>query len=370
MRPPGRATNPDGERNCEGNHMAEKLLESSALSAFCGSIATMLSAGIQTEEAVLMLAENRERSRFQEVCNTMYERLVAGDSFADAMQASGGFPDYAVKMAETGEASGHLEQVLRNLEMYYDEEDRMFNKLRSAVSYPAALLVIMAVILAFTVAVILPTFANVCENMAGTLAASSATSVGASTVIGWVALILTVVCAVVALALTALTATESGRARVTKLFAKLPMTSRAMYQMALSRFTAALATHVSSGVTNEEAMTRAIEAVDHDRLKVRLEAARDSMIDLDNPRGLAQAISEFNVFEPLYARMLNVGMRSGSSDETLAQMSQTFFDDAVVQIDRSISKLEPLLAAFLTVAIGFTLIAVMLPLIGIMGSIA
>ena len=72
--------------------MAKTLLESSALSAFCGSVATMLSAGIQTEEAVLMLAGNRERSRFQEVCNIMYENLVAGETFSQAMKATEGFP--------------------------------------------------------------------------------------------------------------------------------------------------------------------------------------------------------------------------------------------------------------------------------------
>ena len=349
--------------------MAEQLLESSALSAFCGSIATMLSAGIQTEEAVLMLADNREHSRFQEVCNHMYEGLRTGNSFAESMRMSGGFPEYAIAMANTGERSGHLEQVLRNLEMYYDEEDRMFKKLRSSVSYPAALLVIMAIVLAFTVIVILPVFGDVYKNMAGSVAASSYTSVAASTVIGWIALIITVVCAIAAVALSIATRTSHGRDRVMQIFAKFPMTRNAMYQMALSRFTAALATYVSSGVTYETAMTRAIEAVDHKKLVKRLEAARDSMVDLDNPRGLAQAISEFNVFEPLYARMLNVGMRSGSSDETLAQMSSTFFDDATMQIDRSISRLEPAFAAFLTIAIGATLIAVMLPLVGIMGSI-
>ncbi len=349
--------------------MAQNLLESSALSAFCGSIATMLSAGIQTDEAVLMLAENRERSRFQEVCNIMYHKLVAGESFSQAMRASEGFPHYAVEMAETGEQSGHLEQVLRNLELYYDEEDRMFSKLRSSVGYPAALLVIMAVILLFTVMFILPVFAGVYHNLEGSLAAQSLVSIGLSSTIGWVAFVITVVCAAVALYLSFSTRNEAGRARVMRLFEKVPLTSRAMYQLALSRFTAALATYVSSGVTNEEAMTRAIATVEHEKLAERLIAARDSMVDLDNPRSLAQAISEYGVFEPLYSRMLNVGMRSGSSDETLAQLSQTFFDDAVMQIDHSLDHVEPLLAAFLTVAIGATLIAVMLPLIGIMGSI-
>ena len=353
----------------EGEKMAQKLLESSALSTFCGSMATMLSAGIQTDEAALMLSENRERSHFQDVCHTMYEHLVEGESFYSSMKATGAFPRYAMDMAATGERSGHLEQVLRNLEIYYDEEDRLFTKLRSSVGYPAALLVIMSVILAFTVIVILPVFSDVYSNMAGSLAGASFLSVGVSTTIGWVALIVMVVCAVAALLLTFATRNESGRERVMHLLERVPMTKQAMYQLALSRFTAALATLVSSGVNEEESMERAIETVDHNRLRPRLETAVASMVDLDNPRSLTQAIAEKNVFEPLYARMLNVGMRSGNTDETLVQLSNTFFDDAVVQIDRALDNIEPLIAAFLTIAVGATLVAVMLPLIGIMGSI-
>jgi len=349
--------------------MAQKLLESSALSTFCGSMATMFSAGIQTDEATLMLAENRERSRFHDVCQGLYQCVSTGDSLATAMEKSGAFPRYAIYMVKTCERSGHTEQVLRNLEAYYDEEDRLFTKLRSSVGYPAALLVIMSVILAFTVAVILPVFSDVYSNMAGSLASGSFSSIGISVIIGWVALVIMVVCAVIALLLAAATGSPSGRAGVIRLMEALPQTKRAMYQLALSRFTAALATLVSSGITDEEAMARAIETVDHRKLRARLVRAANSMTNLENPRSLTQAISEFGIFEPLYARMLNVGMRSGNTDETLAQLSSTFFDDAVVQIDRALDSIEPVLAAFLTVAVGATLIAVMLPLIGIMSSI-
>ena len=349
--------------------MGGKLLESSALSAFFGSVATMLSAGIQTEEAALMLAENRSHSRFQEVCETLYARLVEGSSLADAMRASGGFPSYAENMVGIGEQSGHLEAVLRNLEVYYDEEARMFAKLRSAIARPAALLVIMAVILGFTVAVILPVFSRTYETMAGTLSTGSAAAVTASHVIGIIAFVVTVVLAIGALWLMRLTSTEAGRQRAMGLFERIPGLRGALHQLALSRFTAALATYVSSGITNEEAMRRAMETVDNDALRAQLEQAHDSMTDLDNPRSLTQAISEFGIFEPLYQRLLEVGMRSGSTEETLAQLSTTFFDDAIGQIDNALDRVEPVFAAFLTVAIGVTLIAVMLPLIGIMGSI-
>lgn len=349
--------------------MADRQLESSALSAFCGSVATMLAAGIQTEEAALMLAENREHSRFQEVCSAIYESLVDGHTLSEAMEASEGFPPYAVNMVRTGEQSGHLETVLRNLEMYYDEEDRMFEKLRSTIRQPAALLVIMVAILAFAVFAILPAFRTAYENMAGSLAATPMVSVSASTIIGVIALAITVVLAIIALWLMVVSGSEGGRQRALKLFERLPGFKRAMFQLALSRFTASLATYISSGITNEEAMRRATETVDNPELRERLDKATESMIDLNAPRSLVQAISEFEVFEPLYARMLNVGMRSGSTEETLAQLSGTFFDDAILQMDRLLNLVEPAFSAFLTIAVGATLIAVMLPLVGIMGSI-
>ena len=191
----------------------------------------------------------------------------------------------------------------------------------------------------------------------------------ASHVIGIIAFIVTVVLAVGALWLMRLTSTEAGRQRAMGLFERIPGLRGALHQLALSRFTAALATYVSSGITNEEALRRAMETVDNAALRAQLEQAHDSMTDIDNPRSLTQAISEFGIFESLYQRLLEVGMRSGSTEETLAQLSTTFFDDAIGQIDNALDRVEPVFAAFLTVAIGVTLIAVMLPLIGIMGSI-
>lgn len=346
--------------------MADKQLESSALSAFCGSMATMFAAGIQSEEAALMLSENRERSRFQEVCRFVYERVVAGESLSQAMAGSGGFPTYAVSMVAMGEVSGHLEPVLRNLEEYYLEEDRLFNKLRVSVGYPAALLCIMTVILAFTVVVILPVFSSVYRNIAGVIGDGSFASTFASNIIGIVALVATALFAIVTLALSFTTRSESGRTRAVRAFESFGPTRKAMYQLALSRFTSSLATYVASGVTTEEAMQRAIDTVEHAQLKEKAEKVLSSMVSLDDPRSMTQAIGEYELFDPLYVRMLNVGKQSGSVDVVLAQLAGTFFDDAIAQIDNALDRIEPLMAAFLTVAVGATLISVMLPLVGIM----
>ena len=118
---------------------------------------------------------------------------------------------------------------------------------------------------------------------------------------------------------------------VMSLFEKVPATKGAMEQLAVSRFASALAAYTASGVNTDTAMKEAMEVVEHAGLKRKAAGAYALMIDSDEPRSLAQA--------------------------------------AILQIDSAIDNIEPALAAFLTVAVGATLISVMMPLIGIMGSI-
>lgn len=350
--------------------MTQQYLDSSAISAFCSSVATMLGAGVQLDEAVQMLAENREKSSFKTTCDKVYSKLIEGCGMADAMEASASFPPYAVSMVRVGEHAGRTERVLRSLGRYYESEEHIFSKLRNAVGYPAALLCIMSVILAFTVVVILPIFVDAYEGMAGSLTAGSFSMVSISVGVGWVALVIVLLATVAALFIALRARSQSGRLSVIKLLERTPGTKDALYQMALSRFTSALAAYVASGVQEDEALAQAAATIDHDKLKEKVEQARQSMIDLDNPRSLAQAIAENDVFEPVYGRMLLVGTRAGSTDEVLSHLSNVFFEDATMQLDSAVNSVEPVLAAFLTIAVGATLIAVMLPLIGIMGSIA
>ena len=241
--------------------------------------------------------------------------------------------------------------------------------MRSSFVYPAALLCVMSVILAFTVAVILPVFVDVYESLSGNLAAGSFNVVGASIGIGWAALAVTLVCTVVVLAMAVAMRSEGGRRSLMRAAERMPLTRNTMYQLALSRFTSALATYVASGIDTDTAMKEAVAMVDHRALRQQLEGAREAMLDLAAPKSLAQAVSESGVFEPVYARMLTIGARSGSMEDVLGRLSLTFFDDAIMKMDRLVDGVEPALAAFLTVAVGATLVSVMLPLIGIMGSI-
>ena len=131
--------------------MATKMLESSAVSAFCESVAVMHSAGIQMDEAVFLLGENMEDAAFKRACDDVYKELIVGKPLALAMDDSGCFPSHVVDMVGAGEHAGRLENVLWSLARYYDEEDRLYAKIKNAIAYPAAQLCVMSAILLFTV---------------------------------------------------------------------------------------------------------------------------------------------------------------------------------------------------------------------------
>ena len=240
--------------------------------------------------------------------------------------------------------------------------------MRSGIVYPAALLAVMTVILAFTVAVILPVFIDVYENLSGSVAAGAFAYVNVSVIIGWVALVVMALVTLVAIAI-AVVSRGSGRGRVVAAFSRLPLTRDAMYRLGLSRFTSQLATYISAGFDTNGAMERSIAAVDHPLLRARLDRALADMTSANDPKSLAQAVYDNEVFDPIYARMLMVGSRSGSVEDVLQRLSDAFFEDAVARMDDLIDGVEPALAAFLTISVGATLVAVMLPLIGIMGAI-
>ena len=347
-----------------------KLLDSATLSAFCEGVAMMLSAGIQTDEAVHLLSNNVEDDNFREVCTSIYYGLIDGKPLGKSMDETGAFPTYAIDMVNAGEESGHLEDVLNNLASYYNEEDRMFAKTRSAVLYPATLLAIMTIILLFTVTNILPVFLNVYSNVSGELYAGSFAYVNISMGIGWAAFVIMALCTAIAIIAAVMSGGGASRFKLIRILEKFSLSKDAMYHMALARFTSALSTYISSGADTEHAMEAAIHMTEHSLLRKKAQAALDEMTAPVEPQSMAQAIYNQELFEPLYARMLLIGGRSGTTESVLNRLSSIFFDDAVVRIDSLIDSVEPSLAAFLTVSVGATLIAVMMPLIGIMGSIA
>lgn len=348
--------------------MANKQLESLAVSLFCENMAMMLGAGIGAEEAAGLLSEDSTQGGFHDAAKSIQKfLLLQGGTLSEAIEQSGFFPTHVSDMVRVGESTGRIEQTLRSLAAYYANRSHMETKLRSAVFYPLVLLILMAAILGVLLAKVLPVFTGVYVSLAGDLTTSSYAYIRVAYIIGWLALAVTAVVAICLIAAVIAARTPKGLDRLKNLAEHLPILSGIAQQLALANFTEVLLTYVASGVDVDTAMESAGKMVDNTAVAQQVESCRREM--KEKGVGLATAVYDQKLFEPLYGRMLVSGARSGSLEPVLQRLSELFAEDARARIDQAVDRIEPSMSAFLTVTVGIALISTMLPLIGILGSI-
>jgi len=347
--------------------MKKQTLDYLGVSAFCESMAMMLRSGIQTDEAIALLqsGSTREAGVLAAGLAAMKERIDRGESLAGAMRESGIFPRYAVQMAEKGDASGRLEDVLFRLADYYRDQKTVSEKIRNAVTYPAAMLVLIIAVLAVMLTMVLPAFTEVYDSLTGSLAASSYRYIRISYGFCWAALVVMVVLA--AALLIGMTFWDRGRRdAVEGILSRIPICRALLENMGMFRFTSALGTLIASGEMQDKAVEESIPMTDCRAVEEKL---RRCAARMQEGHGIAQAAYDEGLFEPVYGRMLLAGERSGNMEDVLRRLTALLGENSGHMTDRLVGIVDPLLSGVLMVTVGISLLSVMLPLIGMMNSV-
>ena len=346
--------------------MSKRKLDYLGVSAFCESMAMMVQAGIQTDEAVSLLqSQGTTGGVLEEGLAAMKEQLDQGSSLAAAMRQTEIFPDYALQMIEAGESSGRLEDILFRLSGYYAEQKTISEKLRNAVTYPAAMLVLIIAVLAVMLIMVLPSFTDVYNNLTGSLAASAYSYVRWAYVFCWLALILMVLLAA-ALLIGLVLWNKGKRGQVEAVLRKNKLCASILESMSMFRFTSALATFLASGEMQDEAVLSSIPMADYPPVEEKL---KKCVARMEEGHSIAQAAYDENLFEPVYGRMLLAGERSGSLEQVLRRMTELLEENCGNLVERLVGIIDPLLSGVLMVTVGLSLLSVMLPLIGMMNAV-
>ncbi len=346
--------------------MSKKKLDDLGVSAFCESLGMMVRSGIPTDEAISLLqGESREDGALARALNETAAFLEQGGTLAAALEKTEVFPDFALRMIRAGENTGRLEDVLFRLARYYADQKTLSEKLRGAVTYPAAMLTLIIAVLAVMLAIVLPSFRAVYDRLTGSLAASS------YAYIRWAGAFCAAALAVMALLgaalLIGLLLWKNGkRSTVEAALRKIPICRAILESAALFRFTSAAETFLASGSMQDEAVLESIPMTGYAPVEEKL---RRCSARMEEGHGLAQAAWEEKLFEPVYGRMLLAGERSGGLDGVLGRLSQLLEESTAARTDRLVEIVSPLLSGILMVTIGLTLISVMLPLIGMMNAV-
>ena len=341
-------------------------LSNLGISAFCESVAMMVHAGIPTDEAVSLLdQENKKEGPLGLALQDMHKAVEAGESLSQAMEDAGIFPEYAIRMLRAGEDSGNMEEVLFRLSSYYADQETMSAKLKTAVIYPAAMLVLIIAVLTVLLTMVLPAFRGVYDKLTGSAAASAYAYIRWANGICAAALAVMILIAVLLFA-GLLLWRGSGRAKVEAMLMKVPFFASLLERLGLYRFTAALEMFLAGGEMQDDAVRKSMSMVFCAPLEAKLEKCLEHM---NEGHGFAQAAYEESLFEPVYGRMLLAGERGGNLETVLGRLRSILSESCIHSTDRIVNTVDPLLAGILMLAVGFSLLSVMLPLIGMMNAI-
>ncbi len=345
----------------------KKKLDDLGVSAFCESMAMMVQAGIQTDEAISLLQSDRTHTGgiLEEGLRVMKAQADEGAGLAAAMKESGIFPDYALQMVAAGESSGRLEDILFRLAAYYADQKTISEKLRSAVTYPAAMLVLIIAVLAVMLVMVLPAFTDVYNNLTGSLAVSSYGYVRWAYGFCWFALILMLLLA--AGLITGLLLWNSGKRETVEAFLrKNRLCADILESMGMFRFTSALETFLASGEMQDDAVLKSLPMTACAPVEEKLNRCVQRMKE---GHSIAQAAYDEDLFEPVYGRMLLAGERSGNMEHVLGRLTRLLEENCGNLVERLVGIVDPLLSGVLMFTVGLSLLSVMLPLIGMMNAI-
>lgn len=344
--------------------MRHGKLDSLGVSAFCESMAMMVQSGIQMDEAVALLGSGGQGGPLEEGIVVMRAETEAGKGLSAAMEATGLFPDYCIRMVLAGEKAGRLEDVLFQLARYYEDQKTMTGKLRNAVLYPVAMLGITIMVLVVMLAMVLPAFTDVYDSLTGSLTASAYGYVNWAYGLCRAALAVMLVLAV-ALVLGFILWKSGKRNFVEKLLHRIPACASILESLGMFRFTAALSTFLASGEIQDVAVAESRKMASCGPVEEKIDRCVSRM---EQGHGIAQAAVDVRLFEPVYSRMLLAGERSGSLESVLRKLTGLLADHCTELVDRLVGIVDPVLSGALMLAVGVSLLSVMLPLIGMMNS--
>lgn len=345
--------------------MKNNILKSEDVYAFASSLAVFLQAGIPLQEGFSILKEETQ-AKDKVLYASLNDAMEHGASLHEAMTASRVFPTYAIKMCEVGEATGHLDQVMLSLSQYYKREYNLREQLKTAITYPAVLLIIMFVVVGVLVFKILPIFQSVLQSFGNKLNDFPYFFMQFGKIIAQVGFIVVLIFLIGVLLLWLKQRNQQHEFGFAYVIAHTFFSKKLYFDISMAQITYVLSLFLGSGADSALAFEYLSQMTLHPLVSDRLMKAKN---DISNGDHFVKAIRHAQLYQGMDASMLEVGFRSGMQDQVFKQLSERYEDKVENSIASFLDILEPTIVAVLSVLVGMVLLSVMLPLMSIMSAV-
>ncbi len=335
---------------------------------FSRQFATMIDAGLPLVQCLDILASQQEKAEFKKVLIDVKASVEGGSTFADALKKHPKvFDSLYVNLIAAGEVGGILDTILNRLSGFLEKAEKLKGKIKSAMTYPVAVIIIACLIVTGLLVWVVPIFQNMFASFGKALPAPTQMVVNMSNALKsyWYIIIGTIVGAIFGLRY--IYRTPKGRRQMDAIFLKVPVIGDLIRKTAVARFTRTLGTMLSSGVPILEGLEIVAKTSGNVIIEEAVMKARTS---LSQGKTLAEPLLETKVFPGMVTQMIAVGESTGALDAMLTKIADFYEEEVDVAVDGLTSLIEPMLMAFLGVVVGGLVIALYLPIFSLAGAAA
>lgn len=323
---------------------------------FTRQLAPLLESFIPLEKALAIIAESTEGREQKDFVNSLRQGLHEGKKFSELVRSHGSvFPSYYANLIESGEETGCLPEVVRQLYKFMEQSKEFKDFIVSSSIYPLTILTITLLVTVLLFTVFVPRFAKIFIDMGREMPPSMNFLLGMSSFASWAWWLIPLACAVLWLVLERTLGRQELRRRISALMLKPPLLGRIIIDLEMCKYIRTLAILIGNHVEIIRTMKIAGKIIGN---PVIADDFADIGRKLKGGAKLSGALKDSRYLPSGMAPMLRVGEESGTVGEMLDRIATHLENDTRMKIKRLLSLFEPAVIVFLAVMVLIVVVSI------------
>lgn len=331
------------------------------IAIFSRQLATMMEAGVPLVQSFDIIGRGHENPAMRALLMNVKGDIEGGAALAEALAKHPlHFDELFTNLVEAGEQSGALETLLNEIAVYKEKAETMKKKIKSAMTYPIAVLVVAVIVTVVLLVKVIPQFEDLFKGFGADLPAFTAMVVDISYFTRNNGVFLFGIPAgIIAGAIYMNKRSKKFRHRKDKILLKLPILGPIITKASIARFARTLATMFAAGVPLVEALDSVAGATGNIVYEEAVHAMKD---EVSTGQRLQVAMEATNLFPNMVIQMIAIGEESGSLDVMSGKVADYYEEEVDTAVDNLSTLIEPIIMGFLAIVVGGLVIAMYLPI--------
>lgn len=330
---------------------------------FCRYLSVFLAAGVPILEALEVIRSDTPDKKLKRVIGEISLALRAGDNLSTAVGVHGkSFPAFFVSMVTSAEETGQLAPVLGQIAGYVERDIEAKRKVKSALTYPAVVIVLAVVAIGVLVGFVLPRFVTFFKEFNATLPLPTRILIAVSDFVVNYGLFIVLGAGLLAIGIAVAIVRPKGRLVIDRTMLRMPLVAQVVTFAVVERFCRILSSMVQAGVPLPVALELAANGASNRAFGAKLAIARRAMIE---GAGLHGPLAATGMFPPAAVQMMRVGEETGTLEERLDEVSVFYGKELEYRLKRLTDLLEPAAVIISGVLVGFVAVGIISAIYGV-----